>query len=199
MAAAKSLPHPGGDGFDGTHGGNTLDRPPSLVPGEQRRGLLAVSPESGRHGGGIVVRPLLHAPAPVEPSQDFLVGHVEEQHGVHPAPLLRQDPLHPLGLRDGAYHAVEDHALGGLGLGQLIADDPQDDIVAHQITSFHHRLGLESERRASLDGVPQQVAGGELGQTERLGQERALGALAGAGGSHQKDVHERMGWEGEGR
>ena len=72
--------------------------------------------------------------------------------------------------------------LAASGLAELVAHDAQDDVVAHQVTSLHDRLGLEAERRAALDGVAQEVAGGELGKPERFGQQRALGALAGPGG-----------------
>jgi hypothetical protein len=66
-------------------------------------------------------------------------------------------------LRDGAHHAVEDDALGGFRLGQLLAHHAQNDIVVHQVAGLHHRLGLEAERRPPLHRVPQQIARGELG------------------------------------
>ena len=58
-------------------------------------------------------------------------------------------------------------------------------------------LACEAERRAALDGVAQQVAGGELGQPQRLGEPRALGALAGARRAHEENVHAALKYEGK--
>jgi hypothetical protein len=44
---------------------------------------------------------------------------------------------------------------------------------------------------SSLHGVPEEVAGGELGDAEGLGQDAALGALPGARRAHEEDVHAR--------
>ena len=103
---------------------------------------------------------------------------------------LRQQPLHPLGLRNGAHHAVEDDALGGLRLGQLLADDAEDDVVA--------RPGAPASITAlalSPSGVPRFTASrsrspvANFGRPSALGQQRALGALAGAGRAQEEDVH----------
>src|SRR5689334_16670699 len=77
MSPAKGLPNTIGDLLDRSHGGNAADRPPRLVPGEERRRLLPVRPKPGGHGRRVVVRALLDGPAAIKPRQDLFVGHVE--------------------------------------------------------------------------------------------------------------------------
>ena len=107
---------------------------------------------------------------------------------MHPAAPLAQQTLHFLCLWDGAHHAIEDDALRRLGLAQLLPHDPQDDVVADEMASLHHRLGLEAEWSAALHRVAEQVTGGELWQAPRLGQQSALGAFPGARRAHEENV-----------
>src|SRR5690349_11157617 len=189
MLLAKGPTHAAGDLIDRSDRGNAAHRLARVVPREQRRGLLPVGAEARGDGGRIVVGAMFQAPSAVQPGQDLLVGYIEEQHGVQLAPFLRQDALHPFGLRDGADHPVEDYATFSLRLGQLLAHDTQNDVVAHQVARLHDRLGLEAERGSVPDGVAQQVAGRELRKLQGLGQDGTLRPLAGAGRAHQKDIH----------
>ncbi len=107
-------------------------------------------------------------------------------------PPLAEQPVHPFRLRDRPHHPVEEHAPGGLGLVQLLADDAEDQVVPHEVPRLHHGPGLEAEGRAALDGVPEEVARGELGQPEPLGEQGALRSLPRARGPHQQDVHVRI-------
>jgi hypothetical protein len=150
--------------LDRANGGDPPHPAPALVPREDRRGLLPVGPKPGGHRGGVVVGTALDRPPPRQPVEDLFVADVEKQHRVHPALLLRQNPLQPLGLRDGPHDAVEDHALRRLGLAQFLAHHSQDDVVADQVAGLHHRLGLAAQRAIALHGVTQQVAGSELGE-----------------------------------
>ena len=70
--------------------------------------------------------------------------------------------LHRLGLRDGAREAVEQEAVGAIGLRDALLDQADDDVVADQAASVHHLLGGQAERRAGLDRGAQHVAGGDL-------------------------------------
>src|SRR6478736_6364461 len=98
MSAAKGPTHAVGDVLDGADRGDAAHLLPRVVPGKQRRRLLAIRPEACRDGGGIVIGAVLHRPAPVEPGQDLVVGDVEEEHRVQLPPLLGQNALHPRGL-----------------------------------------------------------------------------------------------------
>src|SRR3954470_1779834 len=172
--------------------GHPPDSAARLVPGEHRRGLLPVGAEAGRHRRRVVVNPAFDFPPIVEARQNLLVGDVEEQHRVHPAAPFGEEPRHPLRLRDGAHHAVEDDPLGRLGLGQLVAHYAEDEVVAHQVAGLHQGLGLQAERGAPLHRVAEEVAGGELGNAEGFSQDAALGALPGTRRAHEEDVHARL-------
>jgi hypothetical protein len=58
--------------------------------------------------------------------------------------------------------AVEQEALGAIGLRQAFLHQADDDVVADQAASVHHLLGGHAQRCARLDGGAQHVAGGDL-------------------------------------
>src|SRR5882724_8638245 len=74
MSAAKGLAHAVGDLVDRADGGDAADAVARLVPGQERGGLLAIGAETGRHRRRVVVGPLLHGAAPLQPGQDLVVG-----------------------------------------------------------------------------------------------------------------------------
>ena len=57
----------------------------------------------------------------------------------------------------------------------------EDDVVGHQLTGVHCRLGTLAEFGAARDGVAEQVPGRDLGDTLLVTQALGLSALAGAG------------------
>ena len=115
------------------------------------------------------------------------VGHVDLEHDVE----LDAGGLHRVGLRDGAREAVEQEAVGAVGLGDALLDQADDDVVADQAAAVHHLLGRHAQRRAGLDGGAQHVAGGDLRDAVLLADHRGLRALAGAGRAQQDQSHRR--------
>ena len=75
---------------------------------------------------------------------------------------LGQQRIERGGLRSRAGIAVEDHALLGVRLIETFADDATDDFVGHELTRFHHRLGLQADRRSGLHRRAKHVARGKL-------------------------------------
>ena len=88
--------------------------------------------------------------------------------GVDLLPGLGQQRVQRLGLHGGAREPVKDHAAGAIGLGQPVAQDGDDDLVADQLAGFHHGLGLLAGLGARGHGGAQQIAGGQLDQTEAV-------------------------------
>src|SRR5690606_13910194 len=142
-----------------------------------------------RHRLGVIIGTTLDAAPTLEPTEDLLVGHVEEQHLVDLATEPGEDALDALGLRNGADHSIEHHTVGGLGASHLFGDHAEDDLVAHQVTGLHHRPGLEAERGAVGNGIAEQVTGCERGDSEPLGQHGTLGALACPRRAEKQYVH----------
>src|SRR3954471_4562062 len=98
MLSAKDLANTLGNLLHAADSGNSPQLFPLLIPLQDRRGLLSVCCQTGGHCLGIVVGPLLQSAALVQPGQDLLIRDVEEQHGVHPAAPLREQPLDAFGL-----------------------------------------------------------------------------------------------------
>src|SRR6476661_1266137 len=73
---AKGPAHAAGDLCDRSDGGNTAHRLARVVPREEGRGLLAIGPQPRCHCRRVVVGAVLEAPAPVQPRQNLVVGHI---------------------------------------------------------------------------------------------------------------------------
>src|SRR6185437_13501943 len=124
-----------------------------------------------------------------QPANQLFFVDVEQEHDVELAPELRQHARQPLGLRHRAHDTIEHHAALRLRLGQRLFHDAEDDGVGDEIPLVHVPLGFEPLRRPLPNGVPQHVAGGQLGDVELARDTLALRALAGAGRAEQHDVH----------
>src|SRR6187455_3174960 len=98
MLSTEDLANTLGNLLDAADRGNSAQLFPLLIPLQHRRGLLAVGGQPGSHCLGIVVGPLLQIAPLGQTSQDLLIRDIEEQHGVHPAAPLRQEPLDPFRL-----------------------------------------------------------------------------------------------------
>ena len=81
---------------------------------------------------------------------------------------------------------------GGVRLGQPVEEHLDRDRVGHELAALHVAPGLEADRRAVVDGGPEQVAGRDVGEAESRREDRRLGALAGAGGAEQDQEGHRM-------
>ena len=77
-------------------------------------------------------------------------------------------------------------------LGQPVEEHPDRDVVRDELAALHEPASLEADRRALADGGPEEISGGDVRDAEPLGQDRRLGALAGAGGAEQDQEGHRM-------
>src|SRR5690606_21246040 len=64
-----------------------------------------------------------------------------------------------------------------------------DQLVGDQAAAVHDALGLQAELGARLDRSTQHVAGGDLRNTELLGDEAGLSTFAGSGRPQQNYAH----------
>ncbi len=78
------------------------------------------------------------------------------------------------------------------GRPQALADQPEDDLVGHELARVHGGLGPLAEFRAALDGVAQQVAGRHLRNALFVAQPLGLSALAGTGCAEQYESHSSL-------
>ena len=116
-------------------------------------------------------------PAPLQhPLGHHLVGHIQVDRPVHR--VRRQQREQAVGLGLSAREAVEQETRSGIRFGEPLSDDAQDQLVADQVASVHHCLGLPAQLGARSDGGAQHVACRDVGDAVALHQQLALGALA---------------------
>ena len=127
-----------------------------------------------------------------EPADDLLVGGLDqEDRGESPAAPL-EGVLEHLGLADRAGEAVQQEAV--VGLVHLGHHHLADELVRHQLAVVHVGLGLLAERGLVLHGLPEDVAGGEIGQVEVGHEALGLCALSGPRGPDEDEV--QLAWHG---
>src|SRR5690606_4207889 len=102
-----------------------------------------------------------------------------------------QDVLEFLGLLHAAREAVEEEAVGGVGLGQTLTHHVVGDLGGNELPRVDVLLGLDSERGALPDVRAEKIARRDGGDAELLGQNRGLCALAGTGRTEQYKSHLR--------
>src|SRR5690349_5777452 len=113
------------DGVDG------VDGTAVAVPLEHRRGLLPIRLEADGDGRGIVIGAVLDPAALLDAGEELGVGDIEEEDVVHLAAEPFEDGLDADRLGDGAHDAVEDDP--GRGLGDLVADHAEDEVIGDEL------------------------------------------------------------------
>ena len=143
-----------------------------------------------RRLGLLVVRMALRAadPAAAEAGHQIGLRDLDVRRDVHPAAAVGEGLVEDLGLSGVAREAVEQDALRGVRLGQPLEEHVDRHRIGDEFAAVHVALGGEAQRRPVADGGPEQVAGGDVGQAEPLGQDLGLRPLAGAGGAEKDDA-----------
>jgi hypothetical protein len=129
------------------------------------------------------------APASGDPLDQNVVGSLEHHDGIHAAPHLGHHLLERFRLGYGSREPVEDHARLPTEAQQALPHELHDEIVGHEITRVHVRLGLSPQLGALPPRCPQQVAGHEPLPTQGLREQHALSALSDSRGTQQDDDH----------
>ena len=71
------------------------------------------------------------------------------------------------GLRHGAREAVEQEAVGGVGLGQPVADHVDGDLVRHELAGVHVPLGLDARAACPAATLARKMSPVEIFGTAR--------------------------------
>ena len=85
-------------------------------------------------------------PRPLSRLQQLFLGDLELQHGVELGVVLGQHVVQRLGLLDRAGVAVEDEAVGGVGLVDPVLDQGVGQTAGHQVACVEVALGLQAQR-----------------------------------------------------
>ena len=101
-----------------------------------------------------------------QPLDQLVFGHVECQHQVERHAALGQHAIERFGLRHRAGKAVEQAAVGAIGLRQPLDDDADDDVVGHQLAGVHVVGGLRPS------GVPASSASRSISPVDRWAMPR---------------------------
>jgi hypothetical protein len=164
------------------------DAAPGVI-GDQRRRVALVHLQTGLDGLGGVVGAPFGGGARQHPAHQLLLGDVEQQHVGEPLAALRQHPVHQGRLRRRARKTVEHRSRPGFGLGELLPDQAENHLVGHELAAVHVPLRLPAKRGARLHGGAQDVARGDLGKPQALGEDAALRALARSRRAKEEDEH----------
>ena len=92
-------------------------------------------------------------------------------------------------LGDGARHTVKDKAIHAVRLCQALFHDSDDDIIGNQSTGVHKAFCLLPHRGAVFHGGTQNITGRNGRDCQFIAEDFCLGALTGARGAQQHDVH----------
>jgi hypothetical protein len=124
-----------------------------------------------------------------QPAHELLAGDVEVDRGLHLDAEGASGGEDRLGLRDGARETVE-HIASVLGRGDGgFAQHVHHHGVRNQVARLDVGLDRPPEGGLIPDVLPQQVATGDMGNAEPLGQSLRLRSLAGAGRADQQQAH----------
>lgn len=107
-----------------------------------------------------------------------LVVDVQVDHLVDADVLLLQKAVQNLSLVDGSGKPIKDETLGALRALNSLGHNTGNHIITNKLTSVHDRLGLQAHLSASLDGLSEHVAGGQVAQAVLILNSRSLGSLS---------------------
>lgn len=122
---------------------------------------------------------------------DLVLGDLQVEHAVEGDAPLDEDLVECLGLGKVAREAVEQEAVCGVRLGHPVLGHADGDLIRHQAARVHVALGLEPQLGALADVGAEQVAGGDVGDGQGLGEQVRLSTLPGPGRSDEDDTHQR--------
>jgi hypothetical protein len=131
------------------------------------------------------------AAASFEPFHEFVLGYPEFEHRVQFEVAAFQHVVQSLRLFDRAGEAVEDEAPGHIRIVEAIVDQRVGQTGGHQVTGIQILLGLQTQRGAGADVVPEQISGRDLRNAEIGSQLDRLGSLARTRRTQQNDPHLR--------
>src|SRR5262245_5537394 len=126
-----------------------LEHPLSAVIIRHRLGLTPVNLEALRHRRGVILGACAARllGAALDALQQELIGHFGFDDGIEILPLLLKEPVKRLGLGHRAWVAIENEAVGTVGLSDPVRGDLDHDVVRHEIAAIHALLRPLADRR----------------------------------------------------
>ena len=146
-----------------------------------RSGLLGVDRQPLAHRVRVVIGAAFGLEADLAAADDRLVRHVQLDHRIERLAQLRQQLVKRSSLGQIARIAVQDEAVGRIGLRQPLLQHAEQDIVGDQLAGIHHGLGLASHRAAGGHRGAQHVASRDMRYAQRRLQPGRLRTFARAG------------------
>jgi hypothetical protein len=119
-------------------------------------------------------------PAAGEAADDLIVGGGDVEGEGDGNAAARERVVEGPGLLDRARKAIEEDTLLGIGPLDAFEQHRDRDFVRHQLAQIHELLGALAQLGALLDGLAEQIAGGDVREPEPVGDELRLRAFAGA-------------------
>ena len=119
---------------------------------------------------------VLADPAPGHALLDDRILDLDGQHMVQ----MNTAVIQGLGLGQRAGHAVQDVAVGAVGLRDPLCHNADDQLVGHQMTGVHAGLDLKAQRSLVLDGSAENVTGRDGRDTQLGAEDLSLRSFAGA-------------------
>src|SRR6266550_2959338 len=150
--------------------------PPVVV--EHRLGELVVLVHPLGDRLARVVGPALDRGPMQQALDQVLLRHVQREDAIDPVALSGQHRIQRLGLAQGAWKAVEQHAGAGFRLGKPAPHDIDDQLVRHEVAGGHDAPGLPAGRRSLSHLGAKDVAGREMLEVEVFFDPGRLGAFA---------------------
>ncbi len=154
----------------------------------------AIAVADARHSGrsvGLVVNGAASGavPSPRQAAHQLLLRDPQVDGHIDALPPLGEGLVQRPRLGQGAGKAVQQASSLAVGLLQPLQQHSDGDLVGHQSPRLHVRPRPLPQLRAAADVLAEQLAGGDVGQPQVLGQKGSLGALAGPRQTQQHQEH----------
>ena len=105
-------------------------------------------------------------------------------------PQIFKDPSKTFRLGHGPRKAIEHEAIVRVISLQGFTDDSEDHLVGHQLAGIHEALRLAPHPCSFPARMPQDISGGETGDTEKVFEDLSLCSLSRTRRAHQYDSHQ---------
>ena len=136
---------------------------------------------------GVIRAPLLECTA-AESLNNAVDLNLEFDNGVDRGSLICEQLREESNLLESAGVAVEEETGSCIRFGETVANQLVGERVGNEVAALDDLANLDAEVRAVLDVGTEDVARGDRGYTERLGDAYGLGSLTGPGGTDDEQA-----------
>ena len=101
---------------------------------------------------------------------------------------LLEHGIELLSLGNVSWEAIEEDSTLALWIAQVVANETNDELIWHKLTSLHDSISLLAQLGALLDSLTEHVSRGQVADAEIVSDLGSLGSLARAWGSNHDNV-----------